>query len=138
FGAEYGGIQLTGLAFGMEGLGYACANWVTCLQMGAPMTMSGPQIAQQVLSAAAPQGSVQGGASGGGGGWGSFAYAQNVAYSQATGKASNTNTGSTGGGGGSYTSQTYKTPSGAIVDWNGNVVVAAPKQSGSSSSTQKQ
>lgn len=62
--------------------------------------------------------------------WGAnpAAYAQNVSYSQSTGKPSNTTSGGTGGGGGGggYASQTYVTPNGAIVDWGGHVIVPAP------------
>ena len=62
--------------------------------------------------------------------WGAnpSSYVRNVTYSQTTGKPSNTNSGG-GGGGSSYASQTYKVPSGAIVDWGGNVVVSAPPPS---------
>src|SRR5262249_6800270 len=58
-GLRSAGPQIAMLALGMDGLGYTCANWVTCFQVGAPVTMSGPQIAQLVFSSAQPSGGSQ-------------------------------------------------------------------------------
>lgn len=62
-----------------------------------------------------------------------YTYFQNVTYSQKTGHPSNTSSQSGGGGGNpDYASQTYQTPNGSIVDWGGNVVVAAPSSQSTS------
>jgi hypothetical protein len=52
-----------------------------------------------------------------------------------TGQPSNSRAHGDGSGGGSagnttYASETYRVPSGAIVDWGGNVIVPAPAPSG--------
>ena len=68
----------------------------------------------------------------------SFMYAQSVAFSQTTGKPSYTGTGTQAGVGNSnYASQTYVTPSGAVVDWAGNVIVAPPPAQPSSPPNKK-
>jgi hypothetical protein len=51
-------------------------------------------------------------------------YSQSIQYSLTSGQPSNLQN-QTAGGSSGYSSQTYRVPSGAIVDWGGNVVVPA-------------
>jgi RHS repeat-associated protein len=62
----------------------------------------------------------------------SFAYSQNINYSQTTSKASNYSPSSSTNGS-NYVSQTYQVPSGAIIDWGGKVIVPAENSSTNSS-----
>jgi RHS repeat-associated protein len=120
----------------LQGLDYVCANAITCRTVGAPPNLSGPQIAQQVLSTLNPTAQITPG--------GQFWTPPNSQYFNPTysnifstsirtridaTKSFNASTGNSSGGsgGGAPSSNSlWVTPSGAVVTFGGSLVAPPP------------